>query len=387
MNAAAQGLLLFCLATDVVILATIVPILFIIIIATNIADINRYNASLAKEKTQYSENPNMFYKDGLNVRMFSFIDNSVNTEAYTIYFRQQIVSILFYTVLIIICIPLIAAFPIIAGAYMCGSKNQSGGAMGDDPYGRFSMMQDSFVSGIVDFVNNIMETITAFIPLLAISVLLLVSMPFVYNLFYNKLFLGNVHNTINKNMIDINILSSAIYDNIVRHDEFLENMVKNNMDECIKIINRQGSNYDRIGSMIFTLSLYNNYKASSDEEDFVNVREIFTVNELSARRLSPAEYLTNKQPRYIHNLMSSIEGQLSDVLTTQKQIKIVKDNVAQRINNINELISSTLVRRPAAESVIDYLWKEMGINMIPLVLFGGSLVFLFYKRNELAKEK
>lgn len=354
--------------------------LFIIVILTNIIDISNHNNAIAKEKKQHNANPNMFYNKGVNYKMFSYMKNSIGAEPYLIYFRQNITSIMFLTIFSLVGVLGIGVLYVIVRYIIKQNKGDQ------NPQGNNS------VSINVDvlrrfYQQNMTDIPPALVTMFVICIILLLSMPFIYNHFYNKEFLGNVHNIINKNIIDVNNLSTAIYDNITRDDKFLENVVKNNIDECINIINRQGSNYSRIGSMIFTLSLYNNYKASSDEPDFIDVKEIFTVIQLSEREKSPAVYLTNKQPRYIHNLMSSIEELLSDVLITEKQRKLVKDDVARRINNINELISATLVRRPSAESVINYLSKEIGINMIPTVLLLGGALYSIRDKLKIIKVK
>lgn len=349
-----------------IVLVVFIPGLFLILTLTSISDIIKYKNDISREKKQINANPNGFYKDSVNFRMFNFIRNSLEKEPYLIYFRQKIVSIMFLSILLIITIIVVAGAIIILVYLVTNAKPKpvSGGA--DIPSFNTDNMMAISVNGMIKSI-----------PIVATSSLLLLCMPFLYNHVYNKNFLGDVHSKINKNILDVNILGSSIYDNIIRDSNFLESIIDNDVDKSIQIINNQGTNYDRIGSMIFTLSLYNKYKASSEENDFISVNQIFSVDQLTARTISPAEYLTNKQPQYIYNLMDSIEERITNVLTTKNKVRIVKENVARRINKINELIVRTLIPRPAQESVIKYLWNDFALNIIPFVLISAAYAYMY----------
>jgi hypothetical protein len=207
-------------------------------------------------------------------------------------------------------------------------------------------------------------------PFQVIGLMLVIA--FILNLYYNSRFLKNLQPVIITSSDNIQRITDSIYNNMTSNEEFLNSVLDENINESIRIINKQGTRYETIGSMIFTISLYNYFKINISTTDpiFKNIREIFTLKERRLRNIVPANYMYYKQNIFIPNLHTVIEPHISadiNVLNTGEKRNTVRRNVASRIKHVNLALTSLFTLTSAKRKLRLYILREWVILSICMV--------------------
>lgn len=260
-------------------------------------------------------NPNVFNKDTLDFSTLLYAKNSEKDEPYTIYLQQEFIKFMFQ---------LVTYFAKTIGVQVA----------------LFLILKVLKALNKVDFD----ESLSFGAAKKAIIVMIItIATAFIQNTYYNTTFLNSLQPEMIASTADIRQMANTMYDNMTTHSEFLDNVVSENLTECIRIINSQGDRHQAIGSMIFTLSLYNFFKINvpSDSPAFNIVREVFTLKERRVRSINPVSYMYFQQNVFIPNLYAMIDPYISgatNVLNTKLKRDTVRKNVANRISILNRLL-------------------------------------------------
>jgi hypothetical protein len=278
-------------------------------------------------------NPNVFNKDTLDFSTLLYAKNSEKDEPYTIYLQQEFIKFMFQLVTYFAkTILLQVALFLILKVLKALNKVDFDESLSFEPAKKAIMVM-------------IITSATAFIQ----------------NTYYNTTFLNSLQPEMKASTADIRQMANTMYDNMTNHSEFLDNVVSENLTECIRIINSQGDRHQAIGSMIFTLSLYNFFKINvpSDSPAFNIVRDVFTLKERRVRSINPISYMYFQQNVFIPNLYAMIDPYISgatNVLNTKLKRDNVRKNVANRISILNRLLMGLFTVPSRRSSFRNYIY-------------------------------
>jgi hypothetical protein len=295
-----------------------------------------------------SQNPNLFNKDGIDFQNLLYSENKPEKEPYTIYLQQQIIASLFIFVGIVVGI---AVLDLCVGA-------------GLYTVAYFRDKEFNFSLGLTD-----RETVMQ--PFQSIG--LMVVFAFIYGLYYR----GSFTNTIQMDIIDakakLETITKLIYDNLSTNEEFLKTIQNDDVEESYKIILKQGNRPDTIGSMIFTLALFNYYKMNT-VSSIETIKKIFSTTQIRLRQIVPVDYMYYNQNPFIPNIYPEIEKKLYRILNNESTKYAVRKNVSTRINNVNRLLSSIFKMKSIRSSIRLHLF----ICFIIALIFVLILSFFVY---------
>ena len=275
--------------------------------------------------------PNMFNKDTLDFSTLLYAKNSEKDEPYTIFLQQEFISYMFKLVSYFVNTVI---FQVVI----------------------FMILKFLKAMGKIEFDEGL-----DFGPAKkAIGVMVItIASAFIQNTYYNTTFLNSVQPEMIASTNSIRNMAERMYDNMSNNSEFLNNVVQENLTECIRIINSQADRTSVAGSMIFTLSLYNFFKIniSSDSPSFEIIRDVFTIKERKVRSINPTSYMYFQQNVFIPNLFSMIEPYITSVKGGKKEA--IRKDVANRVAVLNQQLMGLFVvplRRSSFRNYIYFGW-------------------------------
>jgi hypothetical protein len=211
-----------------------------------------------------------------------------------------------------------------------------------------------------------------------LSVLTMFGLSLVYSATFTNYFVKDVQPDIIELTKSVKEISELVYDNLSTDEVFLKNVVDDKMSECYKIINKQGNRSEKIGSMIFTMSLFNYYKTSSDKRVFEKVKSIFTTTQIRLRSVDPFGYLYYNQKTFIPNLYQTTEDKITAVLDTPAKRSAVRQNVKTRLNDLNRKLVNMFLISSIRSNVRMYMIVcfiiALVFTIIICVIYGKELL-------------
>lgn len=336
----------FVAATGIVLLCVI-----------SLIDISSFTIAETAQNIALTINPNMFNKDGIDLATLQYSKNKPENEPYSIFLQQQIVIYMYWVCgAFVACIVLDVLVAIIIGAAYYISK--------------LSSKSDS-KSDSVQFKMDVGITYSEYIRAPMLAIILMFICATTYSLRYSVAFVNNIQPELVEAVQNIKNVTKHIYDNLSTNELFLKSVVDDNINECYRIINEQGNRAETIGSMIFTLSLFNYYKTNTDRS-MEKIKEIFTTTQIRLRTVVPIEYMYYNQNAFIPNLYPSIEPFIERVLDTEAKRNAVRKNIASRINNVNKLLIG-LFKLNSTRSSIRWYLTVCGVIGISFVICVGFI--------------
>ena len=277
-------------------------------------------------------NPNMYNKDTLDFNTLLYYKNSKEDEPYNIYSQQTMIGnmfklglyyVMFLSIQVIIYISLYLYF-------------------------KFKGQEYNEILSLEDIKKP------------AGTMGIVVASAFILNSYYNNSFIKSLQPklvTTQKNITDI---KNEIYNNMIDNDYFLKALLNNNMKQIITTINEEVS-LNNVSKMIFTMSLYNYFKMSISEnkEEFVIIKDIFTVKQINNREINPVDYMYYSQNNFIQNLYPRIKEYIigeGKVLDTDKKEYKVRNDISNRINNLNKMMANIFKVPSKKQSFKNYIY-------------------------------
>lgn len=278
-------------------------------------------------------NPNMYNKDTLDFSTLYYHKNNEQDEPYTIYLQQELIALMFklvqyFVYTLIIPIGIHVFFSVLRGL---------GKSTYNDSIDLSSAKKSLSVMGIT------------------------IASAFIQNTYYNVSFRRSLQPDMIATNEDIQRMKDSLYDNMSTSSEFLESVVNENISDSIKLINAQGTRYQSIEKMIFTLSLYNFFKMnlSTNAPEFMIIRRMFTVPEIRIREINPIDYMYFSQNVFLPNLYPMLVPYISGtgkVLETKVKQDIVRKGVSNRLSVVNRLLMGLFTVPNRRSSFRNYIY-------------------------------
>jgi hypothetical protein len=313
----------------------------------SLIDISTFMATEIAQNIALSQNPNLFNKDGIDFQTLLYSKNKAENEPYTIFLQQKIVITLYYivaTVIALMVLDLCVASLIYGFAYFGGN------------------LETEMSIGFTYFKEDDYKVLRAFA-----SLLLMLVFAIVYGVYYKGTFINTIQPDIIDSSANIKTITTMIYDNLSTNEAFLKSIQDDDIEASYKIINSQGNRPETIGSMIFTLALFNYYKINT-VTSIEKIKKIFSKSQIRLRTVIPVEYMYYNQNPFIPNIYPSIEKKLDRLLNTETKKQAVRKNVSTRINNVNRLLTSLFKMKSTRSSVRVYMFVCFIISIVFLLL-------------------
>jgi len=333
------------------ILAIIGVILVVSYFLLALVDIFVYIANELKQKQLLVFDPNLFNKDTSEYKALHYNTNIAYREPYNIYLEQGIVSQMYRIVGLFMVTLGIQLGSYLSLKVLAILKNQEFEEKIDIPRKNLAIMIILFTAATV-FGNT-----------------------------YNKRFLNGLQPELKASQSNITYLKNYIYNNMTTNIEFLEALETNNVNDMFAIMNKQVTQYSLM-KMIFTLSLYNYFKSnvSENDEDYENIRKIFTIREIKLQQIDPIKYFYYKQNVFIPNMYIIIRNNIKPValLNNKGKIDEAKENAFKlllnnRILEVNRGVLKLLKLPSKKTKLLVYLL----IILILSFLFISIFAFLY----------
>lgn len=333
------------------ILAIIAVILIVSYFLLAVIDIFVYVANELKQKQALIFDPNLFNKDTAEYKALHYNTNIAYREPYNIYLEQGIVSQMYRIVGLFM-----VTFGIQLGSYLSLKvlailKNQEFEEKIDIPRKNLAIM------------------------------IILFSAATIFGSTYKNRFLHGLQPELKASQSHITYLKNFIYNNMTTNLDFLEALETNNVSQMFDIMNKQVTQYSLM-KMIFTLSLYNYYKSnvSENDEDFEDIRKIFTIREIKLQQIDPVKYFYYKQNVFIPNMYVIIKNNIKPLalLNDKGRLDDAKENafkllVNNRILEVNRGVLKLLKLPSKKTKLLVYLLVILFISM----LFIGIYAYMY----------
>jgi hypothetical protein len=327
--------------------ASSVVILFII----SVVGVSSFIVAEASQHIKSLKNSEILNRDTVEFYLLRLGKNNSETSAYNIFIEQQIVSLMYWVFAIVVTAAVFQCL-IILGLAVIGSRSNT------------AEMPSAVNSG-KSVGNFIMNESTAFM-----SIAIMLGLAILYTVVFREDFVKNVQPDVNAISEKIKDLSEVIYDNLTTDEQFLKHVVNNNIRECYNIINKQGSRSEKIGSMIFTMSIFNYYKSVSDIRDFDKIKSIFTPNMIRIRSVDPFSYLYHNQKSFITNLFQKAEPYIKKALHNSEKTNAARQNAKSRINDVNRKLANMFAISSIRDGVRTYMVWCCLISLFAVILIG-----------------
>ena len=328
----------------------IAALAIVLLSVLSLFDISSFMGTEIAQNIALSQNPNLFNKDGIDFQTLLYSKNKAENEPYTIFLQQQIVITLYYifaTVIALIVLDICVAVLLYGFAYFGGITD----AKLSIGFSYFRKEDDPEYKILRAFA----------------SVLLMLVFAIVYGLYYKGTFINTIQPDIIDSSANIKTITTMIYDNLSTNEAFLKSIQDDDIETSYKIINSQGNRPETIGSMIFTLALFNYYKINT-VTSIEKIKKIFSKSQIRLRTVIPVEYMYYNQNPFIPNIYPSIEKKLDRLLNTDTKKQAVRKNVSTRINNVNRLLTSLFKMKSTRSSVRVYMFVCFIISIVFLLL-------------------
>jgi hypothetical protein len=311
-------------------------LLVITLLIVSLLDIISFITHEISQNISLSLNPKLLNKDTNEAYLLRFAKKTTDASTYNIYVAQQVTSVMYLLFgVIIIYIIIHVGFIFLLPLYKHINKKETTNTAPAP-----TTSNASLISSIQDIDSK---------PFF--SILVMIVLAIIYSATFRNYFIKDVQPDIIELSKSITDITGLIYDNLTTNEKFLTNLVNENMDECYRIINSQGNRSENIGSMIFTMSLFDYYKKFSDKRIFEKVKAIFTIKEIRNRSVEPFSYLYYNQKTFIPNMYQSTE------IIFKKHINknIVRQDVKNRINAVNRKLVNMFLITSISSNVRMYM--------------------------------
>lgn len=291
----------------------------VLLLVLTLVDIVSFMISEISESAAMSMNPNLLNKEAIDYILLEYSKNIKEKEPYTIFLQQKVVITIFwlFAAILVYCV---LHFAIVFTLYIYSAFKKSEKTI--DPS-----------SVKLEVGDNKLDKKAFF------SILTMLSFAIVASSYYHNRFVMDIKPELVETSNNLKSITDAIYDNISTDELFLKSVIDKDTIQCYKIINKQGDRVDKIGGMIFTLSLYSYYNNNTSLKFNEDIKSIFTRNQIKLRNIDPYDYLYYNQTTFIPNLYQSIESYIKDVLNTPAKRSAVRQNVNTRINDVNRRLA------------------------------------------------
>lgn len=310
-------------------------------------------------------NPNMYNKDTLDFNTLLYYKNSKVDEPYNIYAQQNMIGnmftlgtyyVLFVSIQVIIYISLYLYF-------------------------KFKGQEYKEVLSLDDIKKA------------AGVMCIVIASAFILNSYYNNSFIKSLQPKLISTHKNITNIKDDIYNNIIDNDYFLNALLNNNMKLVISTINEERS-LNNVSKMIFTISLYNYFKMniSENKDEFTMIKDIFTIKQINIREINPVDYMYYSQNNFIQNLYPILKDYITGegkVLDTDSKEYRVRNDVSNRINNLNKMMANIFKVPSKKQSFKSYIYISW-IIVTALIACIGVLyideIRIFLKKINFIKE-
>lgn len=310
-------------------------------------------------------NPNMYNKDTLDFNTLLYYKNSKVDEPYNIYAQQNMIGnmftlgtyyVLFVSTQVIIYISLYLYF-------------------------KFKGQEYKEVLSLDDIKKA------------AGVMCIIIASAFILNSYYNNSFIKSLQPKLISTHKNITSIKDDIYNNMTDNDYFLNALLNNNMKLVISTINEERS-LNNVSKMIFTISLYNYFKMniSENKDEFTMIKDIFTIKQINTREINPVDYMYYSQNNFIQNLYPILKDYITGegkVLDTDSKEYRVRNDVSNRINNLNKMMANIFKVPSKKQSFKSYIYISW-IIVTALIACIGVLyideIRIFLKKINFIKE-
>jgi len=321
-------------------------VFFIFLLMT--IDVAKYIKDSTVQQITSLVNPNIYTKDTLDYDTISYYKNNPDSELFTIFLQQKIISKMFLmTQYFFLTVAVQIGVHIILSIWY---KNKGI---------RYNPV----------FKLDRIKTVTIVMVLVILCALVL-------NSYYNSSFLSKLQPLLSNTNTSLTTLKNQIYDNITTNQTFLDAMVNNDVYTMMNTINAQ-TNLNSVTRMIFSISLYNFFKIniSENQDEFsAIIKRNFTIEQIRVRDINPMEYMYFGQNIFIPNLYPIIKAYItgpSGTLNNSAKEYRVRTDITNRINNINTQLI-TLFKLPSKRtSVRNYLMIAWTLGFLFVLGMGG----------------
>lgn len=298
--------------------------------------------------------PKILNKNTMDYLLLRYSKNSREGEAYNILMTQQILIISYWALAAIVVYGILHVLLIQLLRLSSQFANKNNDIVPPVPV-------------VVD-VQPKEELVSPVITLLSIATMLCVAV--FYSLYFKKRFSEDIQPDIVEISKNIKEIAEIIYDNLSTDEGFLKSVVNGDTIESYKIINRQGIRHEKIGSMIFTMSLFDYYKNNVDRLEFEKIKTIFTPAEIRRRKVDPFGYLYYNQNTFVTNLYQKLEPHLAKVLDTDTKRASVRQNAKTRLNDLNRKFVKVFRISSIRSDVRVYMIMCVIITLIFTIIIG-----------------
>jgi len=339
----------FYLLYDILAIVAVILVVSYFILA--VIDIFIYVANELKQKQALIFDPNLFNKDTAEYKALHYNTNVAYREPYNIYLEQSIVSQMYRIVGLFM-----VTFGIQLGSYLSLKvlailKNEEFDEKIDIPRKNLTIMIILFTAATI------------------------------FGSTYKRRFLNGLQPELKASQAHMTYMKNYIYNNMTTNLDFLEALETNNVSQMFDIMNKQVTQYSLM-KMIFTLSLYNYYKSnvSENDEDYEDIRKIFTIREIKLQQVDPIKYFYYKQNVFIPNMYVILKNNIKPLalLDDKGRMDNAKENafkllVNNRILEVNRGVLKLLKLPSKKTKLLVYLLVILFISM----LFVGGYAFMY----------
>ena len=247
-------------------------ILVITLFIISLIDVISFGATEISQNIAVATNQNLLNRDTMETVMLKLAKNSNTTTAYNIFLQQRLVTFMgkFFSIIILWLVIHVTVYFLL----MMFENYNAGKKCTTDVSGTAEQNE-----GDEKQAKHVQSMVIAFF-----SIIVMIGVASVYSSLFGSFFKKDVQPDIIQLSKTIKELTEVIYDNMTTDEAFLKNLVGNNMSECYKIIVKQGNRTDKIGSMIFTISLFDYYKQHADKS-FIEKKRTLRGNDTLKRKL------------------------------------------------------------------------------------------------------
>jgi hypothetical protein len=298
-------------------------ILVITLFIISFIDMISFATTEISQNIAVATNQNLLNRDTMETVMLKLAKNSNTTTAYNIFLQQRLVTFMgkFFSIIILWLVIHVTVYflLIMFENYNAGKKCTTDVSANNAP-----------VESENAQANHVQSMVIAFF-----SIIVMIGVASVYSSLFGSFFQKDVQPDIIQLSKTIKDLTEVIYDNMTTDEAFLKNLVGNNMSECYKIIVKQGNRTDKIGSMIFTISLFDYYKQHADKSFIEKIKPMFTVSQIRLRSVDPFSYLYYNQKAFISSAFEYTASHIKKVVDTETKRDAIRRDVKNRLNDVN----------------------------------------------------
>jgi hypothetical protein len=302
--------------------------------------------------------------------MLKLAKNSNTTTAYNIFLQQRLVTFMgkFFSIIILWLVIHVTVYFLLMmfENYNAGKKCTT------------DVSSTTESEGDEKQAKHVQSMVIAFF-----SIIVMIGVASVYSSLFGSFFKKDVQPDIIQLSKTIKELTEVIYDNMTTDEAFLKNLVGNNMSECYKIIVKQGNRTDKIGSMIFTISLFDYYKQHADKSFIEKIKPMFTVSQIRLRSVDPFSYLYYNQKAFISSAFEYTASHIKKVVDTQTKRDAIRQDVKNRLNDVNRKFANMF----EMASIRNNLRMYMFVCLLVAFTFSILICIIYGKQiSEFVKE-